>query len=102
MTEARVVRTTPRFRSASRPVPKTKNTIRRMEKTPTLTTATPCRKLLTGVGATIAAGSHPCSGMTAALANPKTSSTSSSDTVDASAFPARIPPAVKSSVPVSV
>jgi len=39
--------------------------------------------------------------MTAALANPKTSSTSRIDTVEGSAFPARIPPAVKSSVPVS-
>ncbi len=80
-------------------MPKTKNTMRRMEKTPTLTTATPWRKLLTGVGATIAAGSQACIGITAALANPKTKSTSSTAAVEASMRPDRIPPAVKSSVP---
>ena len=38
-----------------------------MPKTPALTTATACSRALTGVGATIAIGSQPCSGMIAAL-----------------------------------
>ena len=41
-------------------------------KTPALTTATACRSALTGAGATIAAGSQWCSGMSAALPMPKT------------------------------
>ena len=44
----------------------------RMVKTPALTTATACSSALTGVGATIAAGSQKCSGITAALPMPKT------------------------------
>ncbi len=46
-------------RSFISPVPKTKNITRRTVKTPVLTTATACRRALTGVGATIAAGNHP-------------------------------------------
>ncbi len=47
-----------------------------MEKTPALTTATAWRSADTGVGATIAAGSQKCTGITAALAMPKTNSAS--------------------------
>ena len=38
-----------------------------MPNTPAFTTATACKSALTGVGATIAAGSQLCSGMTAAF-----------------------------------
>ena len=44
----------------------------RIVKTPAFTTATACSSALTGVGATIAAGSQKCSGITAALPMPKT------------------------------
>ena len=50
--------------------PKTKPMIRRTAKTPVLTTATACSRALTGIGAIIAAGSQPCSGMTAAFTDP--------------------------------
>ena len=53
-------------------MPKMKTTTLRMAKTPALTTATACSSALTGVGATIAAGSQKCSGITAALPMPKT------------------------------
>ena len=53
------------------PVPKTWNTTRSTQNTPILTTATACKSALTGVGATIAAGSQACIGITAALAKPK-------------------------------
>ena len=39
-----------------------------MQKTPDLTTATACKRALTGVGATIAAGNHLWSGMSPAFA----------------------------------
>src|SRR3972149_11069728 len=39
-------------------------------KTPTFTTATACKRALTGVGATIAAGSHEWKGIIAAFAIP--------------------------------
>ena len=48
-----------------------------MRKTPALTTATAWSSAETGVGATIAAGSQKCIGMTAALAMPKTKRASS-------------------------
>ena len=50
--------------------PKTKPMTRRTAKTPVLTTATACSRAETGVGAIMAAGSQPCSGMTAALTEP--------------------------------
>ena len=43
---------------------------RRIENTPTFTTATAWSSALTGVGATIADGSQPWSGMIAAFAKP--------------------------------
>ena len=53
-------------------IPKMSTATFRMVKTPALTTATACSNALTGVGATIAAGSQKCSGITAALPMPKT------------------------------
>ena len=50
--------------------PKTKRKTRSVQKTPVLTTATAWSNALTGVGATMAAGSQLCSGMSAFLANP--------------------------------
>ena len=55
--------------------PKTKKIIRRTEKTPVFTTATACSSALTGVGATIAAGSQLWKGMIAHLANPNRNKT---------------------------
>ena len=53
-------------------MPKIMTATFRMAKTPALTTATACNSALTGVGATIAAGSQKCSGITAALPIPNT------------------------------
>src|SRR3989339_134879 len=53
-------------------VPKVDNMTREMQNTPAFTTATACRRALTGVGATIAEGSQLCKGMIAALAKPAT------------------------------
>ena len=52
------------------PVPTIPVRTRTTEKAPTLTTATAWRRALTGVGATMAAGSQECMGMRATLANP--------------------------------
>jgi hypothetical protein len=50
--------------------------MRTMPKAPALTTATACSRALTGAGATMAAGSQPCSGTSAALTpSPPMSST---------------------------
>jgi hypothetical protein len=50
--------------------------MRTMPKAPALTTATACSRALTGAGATMAAGSQPCSGTMAALTpSPPMSST---------------------------
>ena len=48
-------------------MPYTSYTTRIMPKAPALTTATACSKALTGAGATMAMGSHPCSGTNAAF-----------------------------------
>ena len=70
--DATVVMTGPKSKCSSFSGPRMKKITLRMAKAPALTTATPCRKLLTvvylllmgffmlltGVGATIAAGSH--------------------------------------------
>ena len=53
-------------------MPKMRTATLRMVKTPALTTATACSSALTGVGATMAAGSQRWIGMTAALPMPKT------------------------------
>ena len=53
-------------------MPKTSTATFRIENTPALTTATACSNALTGVGATIAAGSQKCNGITAALPMPNT------------------------------
>jgi len=50
--------------------PNTNRKTRSVAKTPVFTTATACRSALTGVGATMAAGSQLCSGITAFLARP--------------------------------
>ena len=73
-----------------------------MRKTPALTTATAWSSADTGVGATIAAGSQKCTGMTAALAMPKTNKASSSPRATGVSLPARMPPAWKSSVPAAM
>ena len=52
--------------------PKIETATLRMANTPALTTATACSSALTGVGATIAAGSQGCSGISAALPTPNT------------------------------
>ena len=52
--------------------PKTRTITFKIVKTPAFTTATACNSALTGVGATIAAGSQKCSGITAALPMPNT------------------------------
>ncbi len=70
-------------------------------KTPALTTATACSSALTGVGATIAAGSQRCTGMTAALPTPKTNSPSSSPTAGPSMLPDSMPCGVKSPLPAA-
>jgi hypothetical protein len=62
-----------------------------MVNTPAFTTATACSSALTGVGATMAAGSQRCTGITAALPMPNTNSASSSPR-RALDVPARMPP----------
>jgi hypothetical protein len=57
--------------SAAKPIPKTYTTTLTIENTPAFTTATACSSAETGVGATIAAGSQRCSGISAALPMPK-------------------------------
>ena len=73
-----------------------------MAKTPAFTTATACSKALTGVGATIAAGNHLCTGMTAAFPMPNTKSASNKPISGSFNLPARMPPVVKSTVPATV
>ena len=76
--------------SRSRLAPKTNSITRITPNAPALTTATAWSSALTGVGATIAAGSQLCSGMTAALTlTPPMSRTNSPR-------PARVPPATGS------
>ena len=70
-------------------------------KTPALTTATACSSALTGTGATIARGSQPCSGITAAFDAPNTTSSSSHLTCSSPMRPSRMPPGTKSSVPAA-
>ncbi len=53
-------------------MPKMYTVTLRMVKTPAYTTATACSKALTGVGATMAAGSQRWKGMMAALPIPNT------------------------------
>ncbi len=72
-----------------------------IENTPAFTTATACSSALTGVGATMAAGSQRCTGITAALPIPNTYSASSIPTAGPVTFPASIPPAAKSTVPAT-
>jgi hypothetical protein len=50
--------------------PNTNRKTRTVANTPAFTTATACKRALTGVGATMAAGSQLCRGMTAFLAKP--------------------------------
>jgi len=64
-------------------------------KAPALTTATAWSRALTGVGATIAVGSHPWSGITAAFTpQPSTNSTKIVRRAASEPFPARKPPGV--------
>ena len=74
----------------------------RIVKTPALTTATACNSALTGVGATIALGSHLWNGIKAALPIPKANKASNKPVVIESAFPDKIPPGVKSRVPAKL
>ena len=82
--------------------PKTKPIIRSTAKTPVLTTATACSNADTGVGAIIAAGSQPCSGITAAFTEPaKIISTKIACSTHLGAMSVvRKPPGVKSIVPL--
>lgn len=62
--------------SAAASTPKTSWSTRTIPNTPALTTATAWSSAETGAGATIASGSQPCSGNSAALTpSPPTSST---------------------------
>ena len=63
-----------------------------MAKTPALTTATACNKALTGVGATMAAGSHRWKGINAAFPIPNTNSANKMPTTGPDALPERMPP----------
>ena len=72
-----------------------------MEKAPTFTTATACKSALTGVGATIAAGSHEWTGMIPALANPNTNISNNTVAEGLLSCPEKIPPAANSRVPVA-
>ena len=74
--------------------PKTYSTLRVTAKAPLLTTATACSRPETGVGATIAVGSHAWNGTTAALTpKPATSSANATRPSVGSARPsAAIPP----------
>jgi len=58
VTEAMHITTIPRLKFDNRSTPKIPVITLTIEKTPTFTTATACNKALTGVGATIAAGSQ--------------------------------------------
>ncbi len=69
--------------------------------TPALTTATACSRALTGVGATIAAGSQRWNGISAALPVPKAYSASSTRVPVSATLPARMPPGRNSSVPAT-
>ena len=68
--ETRYAVAMPRPSLSIRSTPITWKTKRRMQKTPILTTATACSSALTGVGATMAAGSQAWKGMMAPLAKP--------------------------------
>ena len=82
-------------------MPKIMTAIFTRQKTPVLTTATACSSALTGVGATIAAGSQKCSGISAALPTPNRIISTSRLNMAGLALPARMPPGVKSKVPAS-
>ena len=92
---------TPMVRMQS--APKTNRVTRTTAKTPVLTTATACSSALTGVGATIAAGSQPWSGIRAHFASPKRKSRKSTDSSPGWAVwtaSGNMPPAENSRVPV--
>ncbi len=85
--------------------PNTNRITRSVAKTPVLTTATACRSALTGVGATMAAGSQLWSGITAFLANPKRNSAKTAESSAgwaATTAAGRMPPGRKSSVPATL
>jgi len=88
----------PRFESVSGP--NTSRTTRAMPNTPLLTTATAWSSPETGVGATIALGSHWWSGISPALTpKPSARTMNASDAAVGSALAsAAIPPGVKSTV----
>ena len=98
---AATTRMSPIPRSLSVSTPNTSSTIRHMAKTPIFTTATACSRALTGVGATIAAGSHEWTGITPLLAMPAMNSRNVSVTTPADAFALAIsPPVPNSKLPV--
>jgi hypothetical protein len=81
--------------------PKTKASTRIMAKTPAFTTATACSRALTGVGATMAAGSQAWRGMTADFtATPVTNRANRTASVVPDAWSMN-PPGAKSRVPVT-
>ena len=83
------------------PGPNTYTTTLSTANTPALTTATACSRALTGVGATIAAGSQRWKGMTAAFPIPNTKSRSRAPVTAGPAWPARMPPSRNPVSPVS-
>jgi hypothetical protein len=81
--------------------PNTNARTRIIPKTPAFTTATACSSALTGVGATMAAGSQAWRGMTADFtATPPTNRTKRTASVPRVAC-SRKPPGAKSSVPTT-
>ena len=69
--------------------------------TPAFTTATACNSAETGVGATMAAGNQRWKGISAALPMPNMYSANSTISTPSEAAPPKMPPSVKSKVPVS-
>jgi len=65
--------------------------IRSTQKTPTFTTATACNRALTGVGATMAEGSHECTGTIAALPMPSKKRKNITVSIVSEHDPARMP-----------
>ena len=68
---------------------------------PAFTTATACSNALTGVGATMAAGSHRWEGMRATFPMPNTYNMRSTPTIGPVSLPARMPPGANSTVPAT-
>ena len=85
--------------AASRSGPNTYTATFRIVNTPAFTTATACSSALTGVGATIAAGSQRWKGISAALPTPNANRQNTTAATPSGIRPARMPPSRNSTVP---